>query len=225
MLGNLWYDFNYWCSVAAITLAWGMRVEGRRNVPRTGPLLVVANHASYLDPPAVGSALPRRAYFFARKTLLNNPLFGAYLRSVHTIPVDQEGVAKEGLVAILGLLRAGEAVLVFPEGERSGTGAMNALKPGIHLLIKRMPVPILPVGIAGAFEAWPRTRTWPRLSPIFLPSNGANLAVAIGKPIPPERYKDMERQAVLADLFGEIARVRERAWQLHGKGASPAAPR
>jgi 1-acyl-sn-glycerol-3-phosphate acyltransferase len=219
MLKDFWYDLNYWGTLAAFTLGWGLRIEGRRDVPRTGPLLVVCNHESFFDPPAVGAALPRRAYYLARKTLFRPGWMDAYLRSIHAVPVDQQGIAKEGMRAILELLRAGEAVVVFPEGERTWTGRMQPLKPGIHLLIKRMPVPILPAGIAGAFEALPRTRRWPRLAPVFLPPNGADLAIALGRPIPPQRYKDMSREQVLEDLFSEIARMRQRAHELQRKGA------
>jgi 1-acyl-sn-glycerol-3-phosphate acyltransferase len=223
MLSNLWYDFNYWGSLLGFTLGWWLRIEGRGRVPRTGPLLVVGNHESYLDPPAIGSSLPRRAYFFARKTLFRSRLGGAYLRSIHAVPVDQVGVAKEGLKAILDLLGAGEAVVVFPEGERTWTGPMSPFKPGIHLLVKRLPVTILPVGIAGAFESWPRTRKWPRLSPFFFPPNGANLAVAIGRPIPPDHYKGATREQFLDDLFAQVARMRERARQLQQRGRRRAA--
>ena len=217
-LRHVWYDINYTGSLAAFCLAWRLRTYGRTRVPRTGPLLVVSNHESFLDPPAVGASLPRRAFYFARKTLFRPAWFGAYLRSIHAVSVDQVGVAKEGLQAVLTLLKAGEAVVVFPEGERTYTGEMQPLKPGIHLLIKRMSVPILPVGIAGAFEAFPRTRKLPRLSPLFLPATDARLTVAIGRPIPPERYKDMAREQVLEDLHGEIARMRERARLLHPRG-------
>jgi 1-acyl-sn-glycerol-3-phosphate acyltransferase len=180
-------------------------------------VVVLANHESFLDPPAVGLVGSRRLFFLARKTLFRHRLFGALLRSVHSVPVDQEGVAKEGMKAILELLKAGEGVVVFPEGERTWTGQMQPLKPGILLVLKRLPVPILPVGIAGAFEALPRTRKWPRLSPPFWPPTGADLAISIGKPIAPGRYEGMPREKILEDLFGEIYKQRQRARQLRRK--------
>jgi 1-acyl-sn-glycerol-3-phosphate acyltransferase len=213
-LAALWYDFGYWTSTAAYTLGWGLRFDGRRNVPRTGPALLLCNHQSFLDPIAVGVASARRLYYLARKTLFKNPLLGAYLRSVNCVPVDQEGVAKEGLKAILEQLQAGHAVLVFPEGERTWTGRMQPLKPGVHLLIKRVAAPIIPIGIAGAFQALPRTRKWPRLSPPFWPRTGADIAVAIGTPIPAGHYDGVPREQVLEDLFHRIRQMHDRAESL-----------
>ncbi len=216
-LSALWYDLGYWSSLATLTIGFGMRVVGRHNVPRKGPVLLLANHESFIDPLAVGVAAPRRLYYLARKTLFKNRFFGAYLRSVNCVPVDQEGVAKEGLKTILEVLHAGHAVVVFPEGERTWKGNMQPFKPGIHLLLKRAVAQIVPVGVAGAFEAWPRTRKWPRLSPIFLPRTGADLVIAFGKPIPTEYYRGMTREQVLEDLYQQIARLRERAHRLRRK--------
>src|SRR5262245_12817842 len=125
-------------------------------MPATGPVLLIANHESFLDPLAVGLAVRRKVHYMARTTLFKPALFGKYLRSVGCVPVDQEGVAKEGLKTSLELLNAGKPLLIFPEGERSWQGTMQAFKPGILLLIKKAPVPIVPVGIAGAYEAYPR---------------------------------------------------------------------
>jgi 1-acyl-sn-glycerol-3-phosphate acyltransferase len=216
-LADLWYDVCYWSVVTTLQVGWSMRIAGRRNVPPHGPVLIVANHESFFDPPAIGVSSTRRLYYLARKTLYRNRLFGALLRSIHGVPVDQEGVAKEGLKAILDLLKAGEGVVVFPEGERTWTGRMQRLKPGILLILKRLSVPIVPAGIAGAFEAFPRTQKWPILSPLFWPRNGCDISIAIGKPIPSERYKDMPREKILEDLFTEIYRMREKAQQLRRK--------
>jgi 1-acyl-sn-glycerol-3-phosphate acyltransferase len=139
------------------------------------------------------------------------------LRSLHAIPVDQEGVAKEGIKAIIDLLKAGQGVVVFPEGERSHTGQMQPLKPGILLVLKRMPVPIVPVGIAGAYDALPRTRKWPRLAPPFWTPTGADVAISIGKPIPPQRYENLPREKILEDLFAAIYQQREHAHRMRRK--------
>jgi 1-acyl-sn-glycerol-3-phosphate acyltransferase len=216
-LSALWYDFGYWTTLATMTLGFSLRIDGRRHIPRRGPALLLANHESFLDPLGVGAAVGRRIFFLARKTLFKSRLGGAYLRSVNCVPVDQEGVAKEGLRTILDLLHAGRAVLVFPEGERTWTGPMQPLKPGIHLIIKRVVAPIVPIGIAGAFEAMPRTRKWPQFSPLFWPRTGTDIAIAIGAPIPSERYQGLPREQVLEDLFRQIRAMQERARGLRRK--------
>jgi 1-acyl-sn-glycerol-3-phosphate acyltransferase len=216
-LPYLWYETAYWIMMAGYTLGFGLRSEGSRNVPRRGPALLIANHQSFLDPIAVGLAARRHLCYLARKTLFRNHLFGDLLRSFNVVPVDQEGVAKEGLKTVLEQLQAGQAVLIFPEGERTRTGQMQPLKPGIQLLIKRARAPIVPVGVAGAYQAFPRTQKLPRLSPPFLPANGANLAVAVGRPLPAERFADLPREQLLKELFGELQKVQRRAECLRRK--------
>jgi 1-acyl-sn-glycerol-3-phosphate acyltransferase len=217
-LRDFWYDLGYSASYAGLTLGFSLRTEGGRHVPRRGPALIVANHESFFDPLAVGVAARRRLYYLARKTLFTNPVFGAYLRSVNCVPVDQEGVAKEGLKAVLELLRAGQAVLIFPEGNRTGTGEMQPLRPGVQLLIKRGMAPVVPAGVAGTFEAFPRHRRWPRLSPLFLPATGTAVAASVGRPLDPRRLAELPRDVLLEELGQEIAKVRDRARRLRRKG-------
>jgi 1-acyl-sn-glycerol-3-phosphate acyltransferase len=213
----LMYEIGYWMSITGLTLGFSYRFEGRRHIPRTGPALLVANHQSFFDPSIVGCATRRHLCFLARKTLFRNRFFGGLIHRVNAVPVDQEGVAKEGLKAILEQLKEGQAVLVFPEGERTLTGEIQPLKPGILLLIKRLSAPIVPIGIAGAFDALPRTRHWPKLSPLFLPPTGADIAASVGAPIPSERYRDMPREQVLRELQEELKRAKERAERLRRK--------
>jgi 1-acyl-sn-glycerol-3-phosphate acyltransferase len=145
----------------------------------------------------------RRTWYLARKTLFKG-IFGDYLRSVGCVAVDQDGVAKEGLRTSAELLQAGKALIVFPEGERTWTGEMQDFKPGISLVLKRAPVTIVPVGVAGAYEAFPRVAKVPRFSPLFWPATGAALAASVGKPIPPEVYTKMEREELLKFLFQKV---------------------
>ena len=156
LLSRLWYEVGVHVSTLMLTLGFSFRVKGRENVPQSGPLMVIANHASFFDPVAVGVAVRRHLVFLARKTLFRNPLFGGLISSFNAVPIDQEGVGKEGIKTILHQLRQQSAVLVFPEGERTPDGNMVPLRPGIHLLMRRAESLILPVGVAGAFEAYPR---------------------------------------------------------------------
>jgi 1-acyl-sn-glycerol-3-phosphate acyltransferase len=206
---RLWYRFNFWVQWPFMTLAFSFRDEGSQNVPRTGPVLLLANHESFLDPPLIGLAVRRKINYLARKTLFKPAAFASYMRSMGTIPVDQEGIAKEGLKTSIDLLRSGKALLVFPEGERTLSGEMLPFKPGIQLVLRKAPVPIVPVGVAGAYEAFPRKALLPRFSPLFWSPTGASVAVSVGKPIPPERYQAVGRDELLGLLFDEVqAQVR-----------------
>jgi 1-acyl-sn-glycerol-3-phosphate acyltransferase len=217
-LADLWYDATFWVSGTALTLVSSLRTEGAHHVPRTGPTLLIGNHQSVLDPVLMGLAARRRLSYLARKTLFDHSrLFSRLMLSLNAVPVDQEGTGLEGLRQMLHLLRAGRAVMMFPEGERTWTGAVQPLKPGVSLLIKRVPAPIVPVGIAGAFDAWPRTRTLPRPAPLFLPAGRASIAVSVGRPLDPRRFVGLPRDAVLSELAQVLRKAKERAEHLRGR--------
>lgn len=217
LISYLWYEAAYCFSFAVMTLGFSLRIEGRRNIPRQGPVLLIANHQSFLDPILIGLASPRQLVFLARKTLFKHPLAARFISSLNAVPVDQEGIAKEGLKTVLAQLQAGNAVVVYPEGERTMDGAIHPLKPGIQLLIKKAKPLIVPIGIAGAFEAMPRWRLYPTLSPLFLPPGNSTIAVSVGKPIRAERYDDMPREQVLTDLFEVLQQLYRRAENLRRK--------
>jgi 1-acyl-sn-glycerol-3-phosphate acyltransferase len=216
-LSEPWYEFAYWVTATIYTLGFSLRVEGGRHVPRKGPVLLLANHESYLDPVAVGLAARRHVDYLARRTLFENPILGKLLPSYNVIPVNQEGFAREGLQTILKQLQAGRAVLIFPEGNRTEDGRMQPLRPGILLLMKRVTMPIIPVGVAGGFEAWSRFRRYPTLAPLFLPASRGTMAVAIGRPLDSRQFADMDRQKVLSRLFVEIETMKVRAEKLRRK--------
>lgn len=211
---KLLYHAAYLTHHTVMTLGFSLRVAGRENMPLEGPALVVANHQSFLDPPMVGLAVRRELIYLARKTLFRNPYFAAFIRAFNAVPIDQEGVGKEGLKTILGQLDRGRAVLVFPEGERTWDGRMLPLKPGIQLLIKRARAPLVPVGIAGAYQAWPRWRKYPIPAPLFCPASDRCCAVVIGRPLDARQFAELPREQALPALFDKISDVQLRAEKL-----------
>lgn len=211
------YGATRWTSAIGLTLGFSMRVEGRHNVPLDGPLLAIANHQSFLDPPGIGGASPRRLVYLARKTLFKNRFFAGLIRGLNAVPIDQDGIGKEGLKAILGQLELGKAVLVFPEGSRCPDGKIDDLRPGIHLLIKRTKAPILPIGLAGFYDAWPIWRKYPIPSPLFLPPTARTVAISFGKPLDPAPFAAMPRDAAMAALKQELIALHARAERLRRK--------
>ena len=213
-----WYTPLYWLAFLGLTLGFSFRMERRRGrIPRTGPVLILGNHQSFFDPIAFAVASRRPLVYLARKTLFKPAWFAWLIRSLNAVPVDQEGVAKEGFKTILRHLQAGEAVLVFPEGTRTETGALSPLKPGIQLLIKRLRMPIVPMGIAGAFEALPYWETVPKLSPLFGEAGRSTIAVTVGEPIDSQRYVEMPREQMVAELTAVLQKVKDRAEALRRK--------
>jgi 1-acyl-sn-glycerol-3-phosphate acyltransferase len=213
----LWYELTWYVSFTGFTLFNSLRVEGRENFPMTGPALVITNHQSFWDPLLNGLSTRRHQSFVARRSLFKNRFFAWVINRLNAVPINQEGVAKEDIKAILKKLQEGRAVVVYPEGGRTNDGKLGELQPGIVLLIKRVQAPIVPVAIAGAYNAWPRTSKLPRVSPLFLPANEATIAVSVGKPIDGRRFADMKREQILQELSEEMRKVEQRAEKLRRK--------
>lgn len=216
LAGRVWYDMVFWSTFTFYTFGFSLRRSGWGNMPRTGPVLVLANHASMFDPNLVGLASRRYLTYLARKNLFNQPVLGSFIRSVGAVPIDR-GMGKEGIQNVLDALGRGCAVLVFPEGERTHTGEVQPLKPGVSLLIKRVNCPIVPVGVAGTFEAWSRFMKVPKFSPLLMPPGDSTIALSVGKPIDPVRYKGVGRDEMMEDLRREIVLQFEAAKRLKRK--------
>jgi 1-acyl-sn-glycerol-3-phosphate acyltransferase len=216
-LAYLWYEWTYLAAMTTMTLGFSLRLEGGKNVPQAGPALIIANHGSFLDPILAGLVCRRHICYLARKSLFRNPIFRWLITSLNALAIDQEGIGKEGIKAVLGQLEKGRAVLVFPEGTRTEDGALQPLKPGIHLLIRKSRVPVVPIGIAGSFHAIPYWKSYPILSPLFLPPGKSTLAVVAGKPLDGQRLADLPRDQVLAELSREMHTVFARAEHLRRK--------
>ncbi|HVY69042.1 MAG TPA: lysophospholipid acyltransferase family protein [Verrucomicrobiae bacterium] len=138
------------------------RVYDRERVPLTGPVILAANHASYLDPPLVGAPLMRVVNYLARESLFKYPVLGSYLRALHAVPVNREGGGGAGLKAILDRLRSGDAILLFPEGTRTRDGQLQSAKSGIGLTVIKSGALVVPVRVFGTREAWGRSVSFPR---------------------------------------------------------------
>jgi 1-acyl-sn-glycerol-3-phosphate acyltransferase len=137
------------------------RIYHPERVPATGPLIFAANHASFGDPSLLGSAIPRCIAFLARDSLFKNRMFGMWLRSLNTLPVDRDG-GGVGLRMVLEVLERNGAILLFPEGTRTHNGEIQAARSGLGLAAVKSKAPVVPIRIFGTFEVWGRHRRIPR---------------------------------------------------------------
>jgi 1-acyl-sn-glycerol-3-phosphate acyltransferase len=211
------YETTFFCAAAGMTLGWSLRTEGRQNIPLSGPALLVSNHQSFFDPILVGLGTRRHLCYLARKTLFRHRGLAWLIRMLNAVPIDHDGVGKEGIKTVLQVLERGQAVVVFPEGHRTSDGTMLPLRAGIQLLVKRTGAPIIPVGIAGAYAAWPSRRHYPLPAPLFLPASPRCVAVSIGKPLDAKRLARLPREQTLEELRGAIEAASQRAERLRRK--------
>jgi 1-acyl-sn-glycerol-3-phosphate acyltransferase len=164
-------------------------------VPAAGPVLLVSNHQSHLDPVLVGVASPRRMGALARHTLFFWPL-GWLIRSLGAVPIERGRGGVAGFKATLAMLRRGEAVLVFPEGTRTFDGNVQPFQSGFCALARRGRATIVPVAVRGAFAALPRGSALPRPRPV---------QVSFCQPITPEQLDTLNDEQTVRLAFQRIA--------------------
>lgn len=186
-------------TLAVVLLRW--RATGRGNVPESGGVLLISNHLSYLDVFFLGIPLRRPLNYVARSTLFV-PVLAMLMRSVGGFPIQREGMGASGMKETLRRLRAGGIVTLFPEGTRSRDGELGPLKPGIAVLVQRAGVPVVPVGLAGMYEVWPRSRPLPVPHPI---------RIHYGRAILPEELGGMETQAITSLIRDRMVECRREA--------------
>lgn len=126
------------------------KINGVDNIPKTGGLIVVANHISLNDPPTLGAALPRKINYMAKKELFDNFFLDKLLRNFGAFPVKRGQGDMGAIKNALKTVRQGRVLGLFPEGTRSKTGKLKRAKPGIVLIATKAQVPILAVGLKGS---------------------------------------------------------------------------
>lgn len=138
------------------------RVVHPERVPASGPVILASNHASFLDPPLVGSGLRRECTFLARDTLFRFGPTRWLLTKWQAVPIDRDGGSASGMKRILDALNRGRAVILFPEGTRTRDGHLQKVRFGVGLIAAKTDAPVVPVRVWGTFEAYGRHVKFPR---------------------------------------------------------------
>ncbi len=161
------HPFLRWGAFSLYWMMGGYRVEGARNIPRSGAALVACNHVSLADPVAMLGASPRALHYMAARELHEIPLLGSLIRFLQAFPVRRGQHDPEALSRCRSLLRAGEAVVIFPEGRCSPDGRLGPLLPGVAALALREGCPIVPAVVSGTEGMLPlgarRLHCYPKL--------------------------------------------------------------
>jgi cytidylate kinase len=159
-----------------------LRIEGDlAAIPRTGPLIVAANHTSSADPVLIGAFLNKRLgrplNWLGKRELVERPLFGRLFRMAGIHPVDREAADLEAFRTAMRILEAGQALAVFPEGTRSRDGALQPVREGVGMLAIRSGATVVPVAIVDSDLMWPRGRLLPRFGRAVTMRFGAPLTI------------------------------------------------
>ena len=191
---SIWYSVLWGPCYAISQVLFRYKFSGKSHVPATGPVLLVSNHQSHLDPVLIGIACPRQLKYLARVGLFFWP-FSWWIRALGAVPIDRES-ALTGIKTTIKLLKDGNAVVVFPEGSRTPDGFLHPLLPGFCVLARRSGATIVPVAINGAFAALPRGAGYPR---------PARITLAFAPKITKEQYGQLSDTA-LTELVTERLR-------------------
>lgn len=171
---DIFYRFVRVASRTIALLCFRFRCHGREHLPQSGGAILLSTHQSMLDPVLVGLIVNGRLNYIARKTLFKNKLFAFLIRVLDAIEIDRERGGLAGLREMLKRLQKEKMVLIFPEGTRTETGEILALKMGFAPIARRSNVPLIPIAIVGANQILPRGSFFPSSRP---------LSVVVGPPI------------------------------------------
>ena len=193
------------------TVLWYFRIFHRlrrvdvMNIPREGPVLLIANHQSFYDPPAIGGGIRHRhSDFLARASLFKFKPFGWLISTLNSTPIRQGSGDAGAMKATIEKMHNGRMMLVFPEGSRTPDGELQTFQRGIAVLLKRAHCQVVPVGIAGAYEAWPRRNKLP------IPFRD-KIVVCYGEPMNSDELMAQGTDEAIERLKVEVRALFERA--------------
>lgn len=153
------------------------RIEGRENVPRTGPVIFASNHLSFIDSIAIPVAAPRPVHFMAKSAYFEKWASRQFFTAIGAIPVER-GAGQKALDALdqqRAFLDDGRAVALYPEGTRSLDGRLYKGRTGVAFLALQTGAPVVPVGLIGTDKAMPVGAKFP--------STSERITVRFGKPL------------------------------------------
>lgn len=156
-LGKLFCRMLFWI-LGPISSRGGYRV------PRKGPVLILSNHLADVDPIVVQVACPRAVHFMAKSELFDMKVIGTFIRWYQAFPVKRGEPDRASMRHAIELLKMGEAVVVFPEGQLSEDGQLQELKAGIALIIRQAGAAVICCGLRNTNKVMPYGRLMPRIS-------------------------------------------------------------
>lgn len=175
------------------------RVHKSERYPLDGPVLICANHQSHMDPILVANGCTRYVGFVARESLFKFKPFGWLITTLGAFPINRDG-GIAGIKETLKRLKRVEVVLIFPEGTRTPDGTIQNFKSGFCAIARRSKVPIVPVAIDGAYDAWPKNAVLPRPRSIKL---------KVGHPIRFEEYDSLSDTEITDRVQRKVATLQQ----------------
>ncbi|WP_241965209.1 lysophospholipid acyltransferase family protein [Microbacterium telephonicum] len=169
---GLTYYLGRWGLAPLTRLVYRPRIEGRRNIPRRGPVILASNHLSFIDSFVIPMYAPRPVYFLAKSSYFEGKGFSGWVSRTFFTAIGATSVRRGAGQAALDaldqqrrILASGRAVALYPEGTRSLDGRLYKGRTGVAFLALETGAKVVPVGLVGTNEAMPVTAKWPRTKP------------------------------------------------------------
>ena len=187
-------------------LLFHVRISGRENVPTKGAALLVTNHQSMLDPWLIGIALKRQIHYMARESLFRGGIIQYLFERTNAFPIRRGRADTTAIRESLNRLEKGYLVNIFPEATRTADGSIGPVAAGVAVIVRRARVPVIPVSVEGAFEAWPRGRRLPRPRPI---------RIRYGKPIDITELESLSADDIAIRIRRELVALQRQLGSSH----------
>jgi len=192
----MFYTLLYFIFYFLFKLLYRFSVSGKERIPEAGPVILAANHSSYLDPIALGVAVyPRKIHFMAKEELFRIPFFSFLITRLNAFPVRRERLDKKSLKIALSLLSRQKAIGLFPEGTRVKREGFGQVYQGAAFLSLKTSSPILPVAISGTDKIMPAGTIIPRFPKI---------TIQIGRPIDPREIEGSQKKERMGLLMEKV---------------------
>ena len=190
-----------------VNVMYRIKVRGLENIPETGPVLIVCNHVSFMDPLVIGGSVRRPVRFVMDHNIFNIPVLSFIFRTARAIPIapahEDPAALQKAFDQIDAELADGEVVCIFPEGKLTKHGELNEFKKGVEKILERRPVPVVPMALRGLYGSFfsrhdgkapmtqPPRRFWSRIE------------VVVTAPVPGDDASATGLQKIVAGLRGE----------------------
>ena len=190
-----------------VSVMYRIKVRGLENIPETGPVLIVCNHVSFMDPLVIGGSVRRPVRFVMDHNIFNIPVLSFIFRTARAIPIapghEDPAALQKAFDRIDAELSDGEIVCIFPEGKLTKHGELNEFKKGVEKILERRPVPVVPMALRGLYGSFfsrqdgkapmskPPRRFWSRVE------------VVVTAPVPGDDASATSLQKIVAGLRGE----------------------
>ncbi|MFA5859542.1 MAG: lysophospholipid acyltransferase family protein [Elusimicrobiota bacterium] len=138
------YFFVYWGYRITTSVLWRLKRINVNIVPKTGKVIIAANHRTFLDPPLIGSTLPRWTYFLAKEELFRMPILSWALPRLNTIPLKRGSTDVEWFKTCVDLLEKGDSLVMFPEGGRHKGEGFGKARSGVGMIACHANAPVIP---------------------------------------------------------------------------------